>query len=262
MSEYIMNHTGEQLDEAISKVLNDYIKPEGTINITEKDNNTEVDVTKYALAKVQIPIPTFTTEEIVINPTESIITEWPTVDGFRKVTVNPISSTYIGSKVTRKSGETFTPKKDEQQVIPSGVYLNGNQIIDKIPEDYINLDNVIVHYTKSASGTFVGSNQTCEKLSIGGLSFRPKIVLIIATNPITTTNTSSPYDICAIWRIMDDNYSVLRDNCVFVYKSSSSVKSGHTKSNGLRGNADGTITGWGTSARFASGTTYSWYAWG
>lgn len=137
MSEYVMKHTGGQLDDAIDKVLNDYIKPEGTLNITEKDNNTEVDVTKYALAKVQIPIPTFTTEEIVINPTESTITKQPTVDGFSKVTVNPISSTYIGSGVARKSGETFTPKKDVQQVIPSGRYLDGNQIIDKIPDEYI-----------------------------------------------------------------------------------------------------------------------------
>lgn len=178
MSEYVMNHTGEQLDEAIDKVLNGYIKPEGTINITEKDNNTEVDVTKYALAKVQIPIPTFTTEEIVINPTESTITKQPIVDGFSKVTVNPISSTYIGSKVTRKSEETFIPKKDEQQVIPSGRYLTGNQIIDKIPDEYINkslLQNAIHYFDLSSNKT--GNSTVSSSWYSFTPAFKPKIIL-------------------------------------------------------------------------------------
>lgn len=133
--------------------------------------------------------------------------------------------------------------------------------INKVRNGYIDSSDIIMHCRQSASGTFVGSGQTCEKLSIG-LSFRPKVILIIATTPVTTTNGSSPYEICAVWRIMNDDYSKLRDNCVFVYKSGSNLKTGHTDSNGLRGNADNTITGWGTSAKFASGTTYSWYAWG
>ncbi len=133
--------------------------------------------------------------------------------------------------------------------------------INKVRSGYIESDGILVHCKQSASGTFVGSGQTCEKLSIG-LSFRPKIILIIASSPISTTNTSSPYEICSVWRIMNDDYGVMRDNCAFVYKSGSNLKTGHTESNGLRGNADNTITGWGTSAKFASGTTYSWYAWG
>lgn len=141
MSEYIMNHTGGQLDEAIDKVLNEYIKPEGTLNITEKDNNTEVDVTRYALAKVQIPIPTFKTTDISIEPQEGDPIRRTALEegcnGFSEVVVSPISSTYVGSGVPTKGAETFTPKKDVQQVIPKGRFLTGDQIIDKIPDNYI-----------------------------------------------------------------------------------------------------------------------------
>ena len=129
------------------------------------------------------------------------------------------------------------------------------------PDGYINLADVINHCTQSDSGTFTGSGQTCANLSIG-LNFRPKIILIAATSAITTSNTASPYEICAVWRVYDNDFSVEQDNCVFVYKSGNYAKSGHTASNGLRGNDDNTITGWGTSAKFASGVTYSWYAWG
>ena len=133
--------------------------------------------------------------------------------------------------------------------------------INKVRSGYIDSSDIIMHCKQSASGTFVGSGQVCEKLSIG-LSFRPKVILIIATSPVTTTNGSSPYEICAVWRIMNDDYSKLRDNCTFVYKSGSNLKTGHTEGNGLKANADNTITGWGASVKFASGTTYSWYAWG
>ena len=136
-----------------------------------------------------------------------------------------------------------------------------DEAIEKVMSGYIDSSDIIMNITKSASGTFTGSGQTCANLSIG-LNFRPKIILIAATSAITTTNTGSPYEISAVWRIYDDDFSVEQDNCVFVYKSGSSAKSGHTASNGLRGNADNTITGWGTSAKFASGVTYSWYAWG
>lgn len=133
--------------------------------------------------------------------------------------------------------------------------------VNKVMNGYVNPEDFINHCTQSASGIFAGSGQTIDKLSIG-LNFRPKIALIAATTPITTANAGSPYEICAVWRVYDDAFNAIRDNCEFVYKSGSSAKTGHTDSNGLRGNDNNTITGWGTSAKFASGVTYSWYAWG
>jgi len=51
MSEYNLTHTGAELDEAISKVLDGYIFPEGSVSITE---NGEFDVTGFASAAVNV----------------------------------------------------------------------------------------------------------------------------------------------------------------------------------------------------------------
>lgn len=52
MSEYIMAHTGEELDEAIAKVNNGYILPEGTKNI--KTNGVH-NVAQYNEVNVDVP---------------------------------------------------------------------------------------------------------------------------------------------------------------------------------------------------------------
>lgn len=65
-----------------------------------------------------------------VSPSESTKTVSPDsgYDGLSKVTVNAISSTYIGSDVTKKNAATYIPKTTDQS-IASGQYLSETQTI-------------------------------------------------------------------------------------------------------------------------------------
>lgn len=69
-----------------------------------------------------------------VTPSEM---EWTVIpgegyDGLSSVTVKAISSTYVGSGVTKKEAQAYTPG-DTAQEIPAGVYLTGKQTINPVP---------------------------------------------------------------------------------------------------------------------------------
>lgn len=98
-----------------------------------------------------------TLQEKTVTPSEESQSVTPDsgYDGLSQITVNAISSTYIGSGVTKKSATTYTPGTSDQ-TIASGQYLNGVQTIKGD-------SNLVAGNIKSGvsifgvSGSYVGS---------------------------------------------------------------------------------------------------------
>ena len=69
----------------------------------------------------------FTLQEKSVNPTEqtqNVIAD-STYNGLSKVIVNPISTTYVGSGVTRVNANVITPGTSEKTAAAANVYTNG-----------------------------------------------------------------------------------------------------------------------------------------
>lgn len=73
------------------------------------------------------------------TPSETAQTIKPdsTFDGLSQVSVGAISSTYVGSGVTRQAAKSVTPTKSSQTAVASGVYTTGVVTVGAIPSDYI-----------------------------------------------------------------------------------------------------------------------------
>lgn len=105
----------------------------------------------FSSVTVNVPSETFNTQTKTVTPTESTQTISPDngYNGLSTVTVNPISSTYIGSAVPTKGATTITPNSNSQTAISSGTYATGNITVSAVPTE-----------TKSitANGTYTPSN--------------------------------------------------------------------------------------------------------
>lgn len=99
----------------------------------------------YSSVTVNVPssTPSLQTKTKTYTPTESQQTETVTADsnydGLDRVnvTVNAISSTYVGTGVTRQAAKTVTPTKSAQTAVASGVYTTGAVTVAAIPAQYI-----------------------------------------------------------------------------------------------------------------------------
>lgn len=115
--------------------------PTETKSITANGTYTPSDGKYFSSVSVSVVGDTFDTQEKTVTPTESeqVIGPDAGYDGLSSVTVGAISSTYVGSGVTRKSAATITPS-ESVQTIAANQYLTGVQTISAIPSDYVGSD--------------------------------------------------------------------------------------------------------------------------
>lgn len=131
----------DALGNPITGTLSPGTTPTGTISIT---TNGTHDVSSYAYANVNVSSQAPSLQaKTNISPTESSQTITPDTgyDGLSSVQINAVSSTYVGSGVTRKAAATITPTKSTQ-TIASGTYLTGTQTIAAIPAAYQDVTGV------------------------------------------------------------------------------------------------------------------------
>ena len=155
--------------------------PSETKNITSNGTYTPSTGKWFSSVSVNIPDTVFNTQTKSVTPTESKQTITPDAgyDGLSSVTVGAISSTYIGSSITRKSAATYTPTESEQ-TIAAGQYLDGTQTISAIPSTYVG-SGVPTQGAKTvtpstsvqtavSSGTYVTGNIKVAAMPTGVLS--------------------------------------------------------------------------------------------
>lgn len=136
--------------DALSDVTVNAIQTE-TKSVTSNGTYKPTNGKYFSSVTVNVPSETFNTQTKTVTPTESTQTISPDngYNGLSSVTVNPISSTYIGSAVPTKGATTITPNSKSQTAISFGTYATGNIIVSAVPTE-----------TKSitANGTYTPSN--------------------------------------------------------------------------------------------------------
>ena len=106
----------------VNPIPSEYIIPSGKTEIV--NNGTDIDIRQFATVDVNVPIPTFSTEEKTVFPSEDSQVVTPdSTDGLSKVTVGAIPVTYVGSAVPKKSS-TDLSVSGATVTVPSGYYAS------------------------------------------------------------------------------------------------------------------------------------------
>ena len=104
--------------------------------VFDLQNSTITSEAPYdAMQKVTLNIA-IPEQEKTVSPTETSQTVTPdTHKVLSKVTVSPISPTYVGSAIPRQPAKTITPASTSQMAIRGGSYATGTIYVDPVPTE-------------------------------------------------------------------------------------------------------------------------------
>ena len=171
------------------------VAPVPTETKTVKSNGTYAPTSGKYFSSVTVEIPdapvvTFETQEKSVSPTESVQTVTPDsgYDGLSKVTVNAISSTYVGSGVTKKGATTITPNSSQQTAVGANVYTTGAITVAAVPTETKNV---------TANGTYTptdGKYFSSVTVNIPKEEFSTQSKTITPTKSQHTVTPDNGYD--------------------------------------------------------------------
>ena len=109
--------------------------------VFDLQNSTITSEAPYdAMQKVTLDI-TIPEQEKTVSPTETSQTVTPdTHKVLSKVTVNPISSTYVGSDIPRQPAKTITPSSTSQIAVRGDSYVTGTVYVAAVPTETKTVD--------------------------------------------------------------------------------------------------------------------------
>lgn len=106
----------------VNPIPSPYIIPSGTKSITE--NGEGIDVTQFAAVDVAVQSSAPVVSSLSVTPSESQQTfNSSSVDGYKPVVVDAISSTYVGSGITRRSSSDLSAS-GATVTAPAGYYAS------------------------------------------------------------------------------------------------------------------------------------------
>ena len=134
--------------------------------------------------------------------------------------------------------------------------------ITPVSEGWVNIDDLIIHATESATGTYIGTGANLADIQIA-IGFEPKIFFMNNTGSVYSNSTNVPYSLVSSLSIYKDSVTPKLRKSSFVLKGDSTNGYGRggsaTDSNYFKPTANG-VQGVGSSVRANNGVKFDWYA--